>query len=353
MPIKIAHVNVAKAYRGGERQTELLIRALANRGMEQVLVARSDAPLASRFADIDLDIRTISGSVIGVFRETRGVDVVHVHEGRSVYGAYLRSLTSGTPYIATRRVNNPISDHYFAHRAYQRAAFVAAVAPQVGDVVRAYDSRVEVRIIHSSSSGLRSDPVATQAIRSDMPGRIVVGHIGALDNAQKAQEYIIDVARKFEKARPDLCFAIVGGGQDEAMLKQAASGLTNVVFTGFIENVGDYLAAFDIFILPSRREGIGSILLDAMDFEIPIVATRVGGVPAIVIDGHNGLLIDSDEPAQLYDAILRLADAPELRTVLGQNGRMISSRYTSATMGSKYLELYESALRSSRAQAAS
>ena len=72
------------------------------------------------------------------------------------------------------------------------------------------------------------------------------------------------------------------------MLKNAAAGLSNVMFTGFVDNVGDYLAAFDVFVLPSNREGIGSVLFDAMDRALPVVASRVGGVPDIVHDGENG-----------------------------------------------------------------
>ena len=75
----------------------------------------------------------------GVARGDGGRRLVHVHEGRSVYGAYLRSVLSGTPYIITRRVNNPIREHLVRAQAYGRAACVAAVAPQVADVVRAYE----------------------------------------------------------------------------------------------------------------------------------------------------------------------------------------------------------------------
>jgi glycosyltransferase involved in cell wall biosynthesis len=169
--------------------------------------------------------------------------------------------------------------------------------------------------------------------------------VGALDNSQKAQEFIIEVARDLAESHPQLHFVLVGGGDDEQMLRGLAAGLTNVTFTGFVENVGDYLAGFDIFILPSRREGIGSVLLDAMEQGLPVVASRVGGVPAIVHDGENGILIDSEQPDQLRDAILRLVDQPELRVAMGQRGRRVAELYTASSMAQKYFELYEDALR--------
>jgi glycosyltransferase involved in cell wall biosynthesis len=345
MTFRVAHVNVAPSYRGGERQTELLIRELHGRGLEQVLVARRGGQLAPRFADLDVEVRLVRGDFISVAAATSGVDIIHVHEGRSIYGAYLRSLISGTPYVATRRVDNPIKPHGFARRAYRRAACVAAVATQIADIVRAYDARVTVRVVHSSSSALPVDPKETAEIRRRLDGRVIVGHVGALDNKQKAQDLIVSVARELEASHSELHFVLVGGGADEEMLKQAAAGLRNLTFTGFVDNVGDYLAAFDIFILPSRHEGIGSILLDAMDQALPIVATGVGGVPEIVRSGENGFLVEVERPDQLRDAILRLAADPPLRARMGACGRQIAKHFTARTMADKYLEIYAAARR--------
>jgi glycosyltransferase involved in cell wall biosynthesis len=344
MAPKIVHVNTARGYRGGERQTELLIRGLATRGVGQALVARRGGELARRMRDLSIDVREVDGNLIAVARAARDATLIHVHEGRSVYAAYLRALLSGTPYVITRRVNNPIRDHWFAHRAYGRAAWVAAVAPQVADIVRAYDPKIPVCVVHSGSSGLPVDSAVASAIRAKLAGKLLVGHVGALDNAQKGQEFIVAVARELEGTHPDVHFVLVGGGEDESMLKSLAARLANVTFTGFVDNVGDYLAAFDIFVLPSNREGIGSILLDAMEQGLPVIASRVGGVPDIVHHHKNGLLIDPASPAQLRDAILELRADPERRRCYGARGREFAKDYTGEAMWRKYLALYESLL---------
>jgi glycosyltransferase involved in cell wall biosynthesis len=344
MTPKIVHVNIARSYRGGERQTELLIRGLASRNVRQALVARSGGLLARRVRDFGVEVREAAGGLLSVTRATRDAALIHVHEGRSVYAAYFRSLLSGTPYTITRRVNNPIRDHWFAHRAYCGAACVAAVAPQVAEVVRDYDSRIPVCVIHSGSSGFRVDTATSAAIRSKFGDKFVVGHVGALDNAQKGQEYIIAVARELERSHPDVHFVLVGGGDDERMLKALAAGLPNVTFTGFVDNVGDYLAAFDLFVLPSNREGIGSILFDAMEQGLPVVASRVGGVPDIVRHEDNGLLIDAASPRQLRDAILRLRMDPARRRAYGARGRALAGNFTAEAMWQKYFALYEALL---------
>lgn len=341
MTPKIVHVNTARGYRGGERQTELLIRGLASRNVRQALVARRGEALAARIASLGVEIRPVAGGLWSVARATRDASLVHVHEGRSVYAAYVRWLLSRTPYVITRRVNNPIRNHWFAHRAYGHAACVAAVAPQVADVVQAYDPRIPVRVIHSGSSGLPVDPASAARIRAQFAGKLVVGHVGALDNSQKGQEFIIAAARELAVSHPDVQFVLVGGGEDEAMLKAAAAGLHNVFFSGFVDNVGDYLAAFDIFVLPSNREGIGSILLDAMERGLPVIASAVGGVPDIVHHRENGLLIEPRRPDQLRDAIVELRGAPERRRAMGERGREFAKDFTGDAMWKKYFALYE------------
>lgn len=342
--MRIAHINLAKGYRGGERQAELLIRSLIKLHQEQVLIARKDCPLADRLADTGIEIRHCAG-LVSAFRATRRVDVVHSHEGRGVYAAWLRNEISGTPYIITRRVNNPLGDSWLTRRAYTRASSVASVAADVARIVEEFDGRVKSCVIHSSSSGLPVDPETVKSIRDGFQGKWIIGNVGALDNAQKGQEYIIEVARRLQGAHPEFQFLLVGGGKDEAMLRELAGDLQNVAFTGWVDNVGDYLAAFDLFILPSNKEGIGGILLDAMDRTLPIIASRVGGLPEIVRDGENGLLIDPRSPDQLESAILRLHDDPDLRRAMGARGREFSRDFTADAMASRYLDLYKQATR--------
>jgi glycosyltransferase involved in cell wall biosynthesis len=340
--VQVAHVNLARGYRGGERQAELLIRGLLKQDLQQVLVARVDSVLSTRLADTDIEIRPCTG-LWSAFRATREADVVHSHEGRGVYSAWLRNEVSGTPYIITRRVNNPIGEKWLTRRAYVRAAAVASVAADVAKIVSEFDDRIHSCVVHSSSSGLSVDEEKARSIRDAFRGKWIIGNVGALDNAQKGQEYIIEVARRLQDSNPDFVFVLAGGGDDEAMLRQLADGLPNVVFEGWVDNVGDYLAAFDLFIMPSNKEGIGGILLDAMDRTFPIIASRVGGVPEIVHDGENGVLIEPGSPDQLQAAILRLYNDPDLRRRLGASGREISRDFTADVMAAKYLDLYRQA----------
>ena len=347
MTLRVAHLNLARGYRGGERQAELLVRALKSHPVEQVVVARRGEELAQRLADAGVEIREVDG-LPGAFSALADVDVSHSHEGRGVYAAWLRSRVSGTPYIITRRVNNPLKTGFVTRNAYIRASAVAGVAGEIADIVKRYDERINTTTIHSSSSGLPVDKAFVDQLRARYPGKFLVGNVGALSNGQKGQEYIIAVARELEQSHPDIHFMLVGGGEDEAMLKDMAAGLGNLSFEGFVNNVGDYLAAFDLFILPSNKEGIGGILLDAMDQSLAVIAARVGGLHEIVHDGENGLMIEPRRPDQLRDAILDLKNDAGRRRHMGEVGRKFSAGFSADVMAGKYLALYCTAVSDAR-----
>ncbi len=141
-------------------------------------------------------------------------------------------------------------------------------------------------------------------------------------------------------------FVLVGGGPDEARLREASGRLPSLILEEQTDRVADYLGAFDVFFFPSRHEGLGSILLDALDFGLPVVATRVGGIPEVIEDGVNGMLVSVDDTGGMKDALEALATDRELRTRLGAAGREKARSFTREKMADRYAELYVSIMRS-------
>jgi glycosyltransferase involved in cell wall biosynthesis len=164
--------------------------------------------------------------------------------------------------------------------------------------------------------------------------------VGALDDSHKGQLQIIGLARRWQDVRPDVRFVLVGAGRDEVQLRQAADGLDNVIFTGEVGNVGDYLAAFDVFLYPSRHEGLGSILLDALEAGLPVVATAVGGIPEIIRDGDNGILVKPDDPPALEAAVAAFHGDDRLRARVATANRLRAREFSASTMTGRYERLY-------------
>lgn len=341
----IAHVNLAKGFRGGERQTEILVRGLSGRDWSQVVVGRRGEPLAEKLAGLPgVEVRPVPNNPVSAARATAGADLVHVHEGRAGQAGLLANLFAGRPYLVTRRIPQAPSGRPATRLLYRRARHIACVSEAIREAMEAYVPDVPKSCIHSAVARLPADPDRVAALRARWAGRVVAGNVGALVDKHKGQGVLIEAARRLQGSHPQVLFVLVGAGRDEAELRELAADLPNVVFEGWQQDVGAYLAAFDMLAFPSREEGLGSSVLDAMYFGLPVVASRVGGLPEIVADGETGRLVPPGDPAALADAVAGLAMDQDLRRRLGEAGRARAAAFSPEAMVGAYDRLYRNLL---------
>ncbi|MHC3994865.1 glycosyltransferase family 4 protein [Thiomicrolovo sp. ZZH C-3] len=337
----IAHANFAKGFRGGERQTQLLIETLSQRGYCQRLLVRKGSELGRRCREIEnLTVLEIGKPYAFHLRRLKGAALLHAHETKAAQFALFGRRLLGIPYIVTRRVDHAITNNAFNRAIYANAAQCVALSEAIKTEIHKLVPDTDVAIIPSAWSRLAFDGESVSRLKRRFEGKFVVGHIGALVDAHKGQAVLIEAARLLAKTHPDVQVVLLGGGQDEARLKAAAADLANVTFEGFVNNVGDYLKCFDLFAFPSRYEGLGSILFDAMQFDVPIVASNVGGIPDIIHDDANGLLVPPGDARALAEAIKRLYGDAALRARLSAHARDQLDAYSPAAMTEKYERLY-------------
>jgi glycosyltransferase involved in cell wall biosynthesis len=119
----------------------------------------------------------------------------------------------------------------------------------------------------------------------------------------------------------------------------------NVRFLGFRSDLPALMRTADVVVLPSRWEGFGLVLLEAMDAARPIVATRVGPVPEVVVDGVTGVLVPPDDPASLAKAVVDLLRDPDRARLMGTAGRIrLTERFTERAMIQSTVALYNALL---------
>ena len=339
MVLRIAHANFARGYRGGERQTEILIRELSKRDdVEQTLFTGHSSELAARLAGTK-GLRIAETSRLGGHLRG-GFDVLQAHEAKAAHWAYLEHLAHGEPYVITRRVPEKIRESFFNLRVYRNAACTVGLSSVICDELRNFPGVREVRRIPSSCYHLDHDDKAVAAIREKYHGRFLVAQVGALVDRHKGQRVLLEAARILRDRCPDMLFLFLGSGADESVLLEESRGLDNVIWLGFQKNVGDYLAAVDVMAYPSRIEGLGSAILDAMDFGVPVIAARVGGIPDIIRSGSNGILFESGDAAALADGLERLRNDAALRESLAGQARADLSAFSPEAMAGSYLALY-------------
>lgn len=337
---QLTHVNLARGFRGGERQTELLIRELASRGVSQRVVLRTGQPLVDRLADVPrLERVPINKPFLAHLPRVQGA-FLHAHDGRGAHFAHAAQRWMKARYIITRRVDNRPSRSRATRSMYRQAAGVAVLSRAIEDVMKAYLPSLSTTLIPSAAGALTVDGARAARLRESFGGECVVGHVGALDDGQKGQHGLIRAARRLSATDPGWRFVLVGGGRDESALKQAAADCSAIQFVGHVDNVGDYLAAFDLFAFPSVHEGLGSTLLDAMQAGLPIVASAVDGIPELIEDGVNGLLVAPRDADALARRLSELRADPRQAAALGANGHARVAAYSAAAMADRYLRLY-------------
>ena len=173
--------------------------------------------------------------------------------------------------------------------------------------------------------------------------RPVVGSIGRLD-WQKAYDVLV-------RALPDLpgvTAVIVGEGEERHRLTELALQLgvsDRLELAGWSDDARSRLAAFDVFVLPSRFEGLPLVVVEAMLARLPVVAADVGSVAEAVVDGSTGLLVPPDDPAALARALASLLADPALRLEMGEKGRHRAlERFRLEDMARRYETLYDEVL---------
>lgn len=153
---------------------------------------------------------------------------------------------------------------------------------------------------------------------------IVIGTVGRLDPI-KAQRLLLQAFSSLNHEKKNLCLVLVGDGPEKRNLKSVRKRLAcgdSVVFLGERDDVDKILSAFDLFVLPSRNEGISNTILEAMSTGLPVIATSVGGNPELVKHGHSGLLFPPGDCEALVNALnFYIEQNPHMIEIHGQNGR--------------------------------
>ena len=180
---------------------------------------------------------------------------------------------------------------------------------------------------------------------------IVVAGVGRLIPV-KGFVYLVEAHAAAVASVPELRLVLVGDGDGRRELEERARALgvsDTVVLTGAVapSEVPAYMAAADIVSVPSVRhggyvDGLPNVALEAMAAGKPVVGSRVGGIPELVRDGENGLLVPEKDPAALADALVMLARDPALRARLGASGREeIRTERSWDAVGRRFVEIYE------------
>ena len=237
----------------------------------------------------------------------------------------------------------PLNNLATTRWAYQHAAVVVCLSRAIAAQISGQFDGLRTRIIADSSSGFNADPQQVAAIRARWPGKVLIGQTDRLV-ALKQHDTTLAAARLLAASQPQLQFLILGDGPRRAELEQQAIELANVSLLGYQADVGNYLAAFDLFMFPSSGDGLGSSILEAMQAGVAVIGSNAGGIPDLIDDGENGLLVPPADAGALAAAIERLLADDSLRQRLVAKADDRLPRFSPEAIAAAYLRLYRELL---------
>ncbi|WKB54323.1 glycosyltransferase [Eleftheria terrae] len=343
--MKVMHVEAGKHLYGGALQVVFLLAELQRQapGDEHVLVcprgsaiAAAARPHARRVHEIemkgDADLG-LPGRLRRLIREERP-DIVHLHSrrGSDLWGGVAARL-EGVPAVLSRRVDNPEAPWWVGlkYRLYDR---VVAISEGIRQVLLGEGlSPEKVVCVHSAVDTERYRPEggdrrwlqAEFGLAKDEPTLAMIAQF----IPRKGHRTLLQALPAIIARHPRVRVLLFGQGPEEDAIRRLAANAgwqQRVVFAGFRRDLERVLPALDLVVHPAEMEGLGVSLLQAAACEVPIVATRAGGIPEIVLPGQTGLLIEPGDAAALAAAVNRLLDNPAERQDFGRAGRALALR---------------------------
>jgi glycosyltransferase involved in cell wall biosynthesis len=339
--MKVLHVEGGRHLHGGAYQVLHLVTGLAARGYESLLVCPRGSELAAAarpFADVremtmhgDLDAG-ISLRLLALLRDVRP-DLVHLHSriGADIWGG-LAARLARLPAVHTRRVDNP-EPRWLVALKYRLHDRIIAISEEIGRVLISEGLPVQkLRVVRSAVDW---EPWARPCDRRrvaallGVPTRSILVCVVAQLIGRKGHRFLIDVLPHVASRHPNLKVFFFGRGPLEGQLREAikAAGLNGVIkLGGFRNDLEEILGCFDLLVHPATMEGLGVSLLQAASAGLPIVASRVGGIPEVVRDRESGILVEPEDSQALGAAIETLLADANLRRDMGDKGRELMAK---------------------------
>jgi glycosyltransferase involved in cell wall biosynthesis len=351
--LKILHIDPERHWGGGEAQVLGLLAYLFERGHRNDLLTHPGSRLFQQSQALgvrtfplivrnDLDLRPVPG--VRRLIRAEHYDIIHFHTKRAHAFSFWLSHRLPTPkHVVTRRMDYPEANNWYTRCLYNRKVDgVVAISRNILELlVQAGVEPGRIRLIHSGIEPRRfGSTVNARGVQSD---EIVVGMAAVLEE-RKGHRFLLEAARRLKTQGRQIKYYLAGEGSLRKSLEDMAGRMDlteEVRFLGFVADIPAFLTGVDIFVLPSVFEGLGVSVLEAMAAGKAVIASRVGGLVELVMDGVTGLLVGTGDVEGLAGAILKLANNRALIEEMGRKGReRVNESFTMEQMAKQNEDYY-------------
>ncbi|HSW67184.1 MAG TPA: glycosyltransferase [Bacteroidales bacterium] len=332
--MKVIHVSNAKSWRGGEQQLAYLLGAfLSDTEIQSHVLCRRKGAIAKYCEQKGIAYSTFDGrgsfnlsAALKLLRicNKSGKCLIHTHDSHAHSIAFIAATLFGnlSPVIVHRRVDFRAGAGFISRKKYNHRCIARyiCVSNAIRDILLPSLSHPEKAIV--IPSGIDPERFAQTKNSSELRSKFgispcapLIGNIAALA-PHKDHFTFLRTASILHQRNPEMRFVIVGHGAMRKQLLKAIEEmmLQNILFlAGFKENIPAIIKEFDLFLMTSKTEGLGTTLLDAFAAGIPVVSTNAGGIGEIVEHGHTGLLAPVGNAESLARLVEEVMNNPDLK----------------------------------------
>ena len=316
-----------------------------------------------QFGPVAIDFRAIAE--IRRFVKERNIELLHAHNRAPlIYAGIAARLAPRRPalvYSEHNQIYSASASDKKTLRYYLRLAdHIVAVSGDLLETLRR-DAPVPrpISVIHNGIDGERFAAADGSELRRELgiaADEFVIG-TGVVISEQKGIPYLLEAAKTVLEKESRARFVIAGDGPLREALERQAAGLgfgERLLFLGHRSDMPRVISMFDLYVLPSLWEGLPLALLEALAMGKPVVCTRVGGNPEVIVDGENGWVVPPKDSNALSQAMLRVLRDPVFVATAGKvNRARFTSKFSVHAMGSTHEQLYSSVVLSSHSLGAS
>jgi glycosyltransferase involved in cell wall biosynthesis len=357
--MRVVHLSAEKSWRGGEQQLAYLITELNHLGCKQLVVCKTNSAFENYCKSNDISYVSLpfktqfdiySSIKIKSIAKNFKAEIIHAHSSHAhslaVWSYYLGNKTK---IILSRKVDFAISNNLLSKIKYNcngiKKIICVSIAVQKILIKSLKDPKITT-VVYDGIDLNKFGDKGTHILRKEFAignDKLIIASTAALADHKDYPTFIkmIIALSEFQ----NLQFFIIGTGPLTNQLKQKVIELKlneKIIFTGFRNDLDKILPDIDVFVLCSKTEGLGSSILDAFACGIPVVATAAGGIPELIIDNENGILVPIGNAELLAKSIAMILQNYTLKEKLIINGKRTAIAFSKERMAADTLKVYQS-----------
>ncbi len=342
--MNILEINTEKTWRGGERQTLYTVEGLSEKGNNVSLLCIRNSPLAQKAKQISSKLIEIDSQFAVFFHllfNAKSYDIIHVQNSKALLWAVLSKWFHSTPVVYTRRVDF-VPKGFLTLWKYRQVDKVIAISEAIKKILEKQGMKgIEVIPSMVKEKKLNNLIVEKTLEQLGLSGKKIIATTAAFV-PHKDPHTMVQAIAELKKLRNDFVFLHFGEGVLKNEIKEEVQQLNlqqDYIFMGFHEDAEDFFSVFDVFVMSSQEEGLGSSVLDAFLYEVPVASTDAGGLKETV-DGC-GLVSPMKDFNSLAININQMLNDEALRKSLTEKAKQrVVEKYSVEKNIKKYLELF-------------